>query len=96
MANVASERVESELAAAVLAANVPTLLMVLVQLTGDERWLGERYRPTRPVGTDDNDSGGLPEDMQVEIRNAAASAMSHARSGEAPAVALPDPETLLR
>ena len=48
-------------AAAVAIANVPTLLMVLVQLTGDRRWLAETYRPLRSRGLSDNDSGGLPD-----------------------------------
>lgn len=34
-------------AQAIEVANIPTLLMVLVQLTGDERWLEAPYRPTR-------------------------------------------------
>ena len=52
-------------------ANFPTLLMVLVHLTGDNRWLAERYRPRRGKPMDDNDSAGLPEDVQMEIRQAA-------------------------
>jgi 4-hydroxyacetophenone monooxygenase len=51
--------------------NIPTLLMVLAQLTGDERWLSDPYRPSRTRGLDDNDSGGFPEAIQREIRSAA-------------------------
>ena len=47
-------------AEAIAIANVPTLLMVLVQLTGDLRWLEEPDRPERGRGMHDNDSGGLP------------------------------------
>ncbi|MEA3216397.1 MAG: 4-hydroxyacetophenone monooxygenase, partial [Acidimicrobiia bacterium] len=32
---------------AVAIANIPTLLMVLVQLTGDTRWLEDPYKPHR-------------------------------------------------
>ena len=39
----------AELEAGVCTANVPTLLMVLVHLTGDRRWLADRYRPARPT-----------------------------------------------
>ena len=56
------------LEAALEAANVPTLIAVLVQLSGDERWLDARYRPTRPRGMDDNRSGGLPGEVQAEVR----------------------------
>ncbi|MEI7546960.1 MAG: NAD(P)-binding domain-containing protein [Actinomycetota bacterium] len=80
---------KDELWDALSVANIPTLLMVLFQLTGDERWLGERYRPSRPVGMSDNDSGGLPDEIQDEIRQAALVAIQGWRAGEA--VAVPDP-----
>jgi 4-hydroxyacetophenone monooxygenase len=70
-------------------ANVPTLLMVLVQLTGHEKWLEEPYVPRRARGLDDNDTGNLPLKIQKEIRSAAADAISDWARG-APA-ALPRP-----
>jgi 4-hydroxyacetophenone monooxygenase len=79
-----------DLDAAVEAANLPTLVMVLVQLTGDLRWLDEPYRPTMPRGLDDHDTGGLPEDRQQEVRLAARAAIA-AWLGGAPVV-LPDPD----
>src|ERR1700677_1761865 len=66
----------AELEASVSTANVPTLLMVLAHLTGDRRWLADRYRPTRPKGLGDDDSGGLPDDVQYEIRKAAGTALA--------------------
>ncbi len=57
-------------------ANIPTLLMVLVQLTGNDRWLKEPFAPRRGRGLDDNDSGGLPVDIQNEIRAAAKEAIA--------------------
>ena len=51
-----------QLRAAIAIANIPTLVPVLVQLTGDERWLEDPYRPRRQRGLGDNDDGGLPED----------------------------------
>ena len=60
-----------ELWDALQVANLPTLLMVLAQLTGERRWLEPPYAPTRTRGMDDNDSGGLPEAIQDEIRQAA-------------------------
>ena len=60
-----------ELWDALQVANLPTLLMVLAQLTGERRWLEPPYAPTRTRGMDDNDSGGLPEPIQDEIRQAA-------------------------
>jgi 4-hydroxyacetophenone monooxygenase len=54
-------------AEAIAIANVPTLLMVLVQLTGDLRWLEEPYRPSRARGMGDNDTGGLPSVPQRHL-----------------------------
>ena len=64
-------------AEAVAIANVPTLLMVLVQLTGDLGWLEPPYRVAREGGLGDNDTGGLPEELQREIRDAALEACQH-------------------
>jgi 4-hydroxyacetophenone monooxygenase len=65
---VATHPVDSaRLRAAVPHGNIPTLLAVLYQLTGDRTWLSERFRPTRSRGMDDNRSGGLPDDVQREI-----------------------------
>ncbi len=62
-------------AAAIAVANIPTLLMVLVQLTGEERWLEAPYRPNRLSGMGDNDSGGLTDALQEEVRAAALAAI---------------------
>jgi 4-hydroxyacetophenone monooxygenase len=73
-------------------ANIPTLLMVVYQVTGDPRWLEPPYRPTRTKGLGDHDSGGLPDDVQAEIRRAAARAFDHLGQGKPPAIDLPTPE----
>ena len=75
-------------------ANVPTLLMVIYQVTGDERWLAPPYQPTRTKGLSDHDSGGLPDSIQAEIRHAAAQAFHHLREGRPPAIAVPTPEQM--
>ncbi|RLA43113.1 MAG: monooxygenase [Gammaproteobacteria bacterium] len=80
---------DTKLAEAVAVANVPTLLMVLVQLTGDKRWLQDPYRVRRAGGTGDNDTGGLDESIQKEIRDAALEAIAAWQAGKP--VALPDP-----
>jgi len=72
---------EATLRAAMLDANVPTLLMVLVQLSGDRRWLEEPYRPSVGRGLSDNDSGGLPDVIQDEIRAAAVATILAWRDG---------------
>src|ERR1700679_1370930 len=62
-------------------ASIPTLLMVLVQLTGDLRWLEEPFVLSRTKGMADNDTGGLPEELQEEVRQAAADAIVAWRHG---------------
>jgi 4-hydroxyacetophenone monooxygenase len=73
-------------------ANIPTLLMVIYQVTGDPRWLEPPYQPTRTKGLSDHDSGGLPEEVQAVIRRAAAEAFDHLQQGLPPAIAVPTPE----
>ncbi len=81
---------------AVAVANIPTLLMVLVQMSGDMRWLDPPYRPSRGNGLGDNDSGGLPEDIQAEVRTAALAAMIRWRTGEPIAIPDPSPDLLVQ
>jgi 4-hydroxyacetophenone monooxygenase len=85
---------EQRFAEAVAIANIPTLLMVLVQLTGDLRWLEQPYRPTRGRGMNDNDTGGLPERIQAEVRAAALKAILAWRAGRP--TAIPEPSAELR
>ncbi|MCX6489724.1 MAG: monooxygenase, partial [Rhodococcus sp.] len=49
------------LSRALTAANLPTLVAVLYQLTGDPMWLADPYRPTRSRGMDNNDTGGFDD-----------------------------------
>ena len=62
-------------------ANIPTLLLVLRHLTGDDKWTNEPYRPTRGKPLDDNDSGGLRPEIQDEVRAAAFDAVIAACEG---------------
>ena len=83
---------EQQFAAAIAIANIPTLLMILVQLTGNLRWLEEPYRPSRGRGMNDNDSGGLPQARQDEVRAAALDAIVAWRAGRPVAIPEPAPE----
>jgi 4-hydroxyacetophenone monooxygenase len=73
---------EEELRAALEEANLPTLLVVLAHLTGDPAWVREPYVAGRPRGMDDNDSGGLPEELQARIRDQAVEVLARWRTGE--------------
>ncbi|MCW2721230.1 NAD(P)/FAD-dependent oxidoreductase [Pseudonocardia sp.] len=83
------------LTAAMQHANLPALVPVLHQLTGDRRWLAEPYRPTRSRGMDDNDLGGFPDDVQAEIRTAAVDAVLEWAGGRPAAVPTPTGDGLL-
>ncbi len=77
-------------------ANIPTLLMVLIHLTGDRKWLDERYQCSRIRGLDENDSGGLPEVVQAEIREAAWNALCKWKVDGQVKLAGPDWDTLVQ
>jgi 4-hydroxyacetophenone monooxygenase len=77
------EEVEATLADA----DVPVLLMVLVHLTGERRWLEEPFLPKRDIAFFADESGGLAEEAQAEVRQAACDAIVafHAGALEPPA-----------
>jgi 4-hydroxyacetophenone monooxygenase len=78
-------------------ANIPVLLMVLVQLTGEMSWLQEPFRPQRAGGLEDNDTGGLDVDVQHRVRAAALDAIVDWWSGRTPmAIPQPSPDLLVR
>lgn len=85
----------AQLEQALPAANIPTLLMVLVHLTGERRWLDERYQCTRIHGLDDNDSGGLAPEVQDEVRQAAREAILAWKGGRPAALHAPETADLV-
>lgn len=85
----------SRVGRAVESANMPSLVAVLYQLTGDRRWLEAPYRPTRSRGMDDNDSGGFGPDIADEIRSAAVDAIVAWSDGAPVAVPTPSDEQLV-
>jgi 4-hydroxyacetophenone monooxygenase len=72
-------------------ANIPTLLLVLQHLTGDPKWTSSPYQPHRGKPLDDNDSAGLPAELQAEVRAAALNAVGAFREGHLEPVT-PSPE----
>jgi len=80
----------AELVENLQAANLPTLLAVVYQLTGEERWLAAPYLPKRSPGMDDLDSGGFDDAIQADIREAAADAIMRWTQGVP--IQNPDPD----
>src|SRR3954471_24651639 len=68
--NVETPRKKLDLASAIAEGDIRVLLMVLVHMTGDERWLEPPYQPRRDVRLIPDRAAGLPRDVQDEIRAA--------------------------
>ncbi|WP_040801032.1 flavin-containing monooxygenase [Nocardia higoensis] len=81
---------------ALRSASIPCLLPVLYQLTGDDRWLGEKYRIAPTPGFGEMADGGLDEATQDEVRAAAHTAFMRWARGAEPAVPVPDSADLTR
>lgn len=94
--NGAAEDGRGWLADAMAVANIPTLACLLVQLTGDQRWIEPPFAPSRTRGLDDNDDGGLPIQVQQIIRDAATDALHSWFDGAPMALPRPSDELLLR
>ena len=75
-------------------ANLPTLLLALATLSGDDRWLQEPYLPTAPKGPGDHDSGGFSDELQASIRRDALQLITDWRDGRLVAAPPPSPERL--
>lgn len=73
---------DEQLKAALAAGNIPTLLLVLAQFTGDSGWLDEPYRPSRTIAMNDNDTGGFDGERQNEVRAAMFEVLRAWRDGE--------------
>ncbi|MBT7723764.1 MAG: NAD(P)/FAD-dependent oxidoreductase [Gammaproteobacteria bacterium] len=66
---------DNELRTALSDVNLPTLLMVMAQFSGDDRWLTDRFRPD-PIQTPEgsifpDDTGNYNSDIATEIREEA-------------------------
>jgi 4-hydroxyacetophenone monooxygenase len=76
-------------------ANLPTLLLALATLTGDERWLRGRYVPKPQRGPGDNDSGGFHPGLARSIRADAYDLIAAWRERRLAAAEPPAPERLV-
>ena len=72
----------SDIDAALADADVPVLLAVLVHLSGERRWIEAPYLPKRDIAFFAEESGGLPEEIQHEVKRAAREAIMAFHAGE--------------
>ncbi|HYH49983.1 MAG TPA: NAD(P)/FAD-dependent oxidoreductase, partial [Acidimicrobiia bacterium] len=89
-------RDDDQLRAALETAHIPTLLMVLAHYTGDDRWLQPPYTPERGRGLDANDSGGLPPEIQADIRHNTFAVIRDWRDGRIGDPPAPSSDELIR
>ena len=68
--NIEVSRKKLDLSSAIAEGDIRVLLMVLVHLTGDERWLEPPYKPKRDVRLIPDPQAGMPKEIQAEIRAA--------------------------
>ena len=66
---------DEDLRLALADVNLPTLLMVMTQLCGDDRWLADRYKPA-PIEVPEgslfpDDTGRYSDEIAAEIREGA-------------------------
>ncbi len=66
---------------ALMEASIPTLLMCLAQLTGDDKWLREPYLPRRDTNLFHDETGGLPDEVQNDVRAAMAAVLDELNAG---------------
>ena len=68
--NIETPRKKLDLSSAIAEGDIRVLLMVLVHMTGDERWLEPPYKPRRDVRLIPDPQAGVPKEIQDEIRAA--------------------------
>jgi len=68
--NIELPRKTLDLASAIAEGDIRVLLMVLVHMTGDEKWLEPPYKPKRDVRLIPDPDAGVPNEIQDEVRAA--------------------------
>jgi 4-hydroxyacetophenone monooxygenase len=68
--NIETPRKKLDLTSAIAEGDIRVLLMVLVHMTGDLRWLEPPYKPRRDVRLIPDPEAGVPKEIQDEIRAA--------------------------
>src|SRR5689334_24348678 len=92
--NVELPRKKLDLASAISEGDLRVLLMVLVHMTGDEKWLEPPYKPKRDVRLIPDPDAGVPKEIQDEIRAAVLNLF--ANGAPKPVITDPGNELMLR
>src|SRR5437016_820921 len=92
--NIEIPRQQLDLSSALAEGDIRVLLMVLVHMTGDERWLEPPYKPKRDVRLIPDPDAGVPGEIQQDIR--AAVLKLFANGDPAPVIIDPGNELMLK
>ena len=92
--NIESPRKPLDLASTIAEADIRCLLMVLVHMTGDVRWLEPPYVPKRDIRLIPDPEAGVPREIQDDIRAAVVGLF--ADGTPKPAIKDPGEELLLK
>src|SRR5436309_4779806 len=92
--NIEMPRKTLDLSSAIAEGDIRVLLMVLVHMTGDERWLEPPYLPKRDIRLIPDPEAGVPREVQDEIR--AAVVKLFAEGTPKPVITDPGEELLLK
>ena len=92
--NIETPRKKLDLSSAIAEGDIRVLLMVLVHMTGDLRWLEPPYKPRRDVRLIPDPEAGVPTEIQDEIR--AAVLKLFANGEPKPAITDPGDELMLK
>jgi 4-hydroxyacetophenone monooxygenase len=92
--NIEVDHEKIELSSAIAEADIRVLLMVLVHMTGDLRWLEPPYRPKRDVRLIPDPQAGLPVAIQDDIRAAALALLGNGKVS--PAITDPGDDLMLK
>jgi 4-hydroxyacetophenone monooxygenase len=92
--NIELPRKTLDLASAIAEGDIRVLLMVLVHMTGDTRWLEPPYKPRRDVRLIPDPDAGVPKEIQDEIRAAVLKLFEHGEPK--PAIVDPGNELMLK
>ncbi|MBB4425518.1 4-hydroxyacetophenone monooxygenase [Bradyrhizobium sp. CIR48] len=92
--NIESPHRPLDLASTIAEGDIRCLLMVLVHMTGDEKWLAAPYLPKRDIRLIPDPEAGVPKEIQDEIR--AAVVKLFANGTPKPVITDPGDELLLK
>ena len=92
--NVEMPRKKLDLSTAIAEGDIRVLLMVLVHMTSDQRWLEPPYKPKRDIRLIPDPEAGVPKHVQDEVR---AAVLKLFENGEPqPAITDPGDELMLK